>query len=217
MRRRSARLAMAAVVASLATLPFATLSGAPAAHAAPTITSITVDGPGLTTPVTLRAGTDPFVHLLSEVSWLATRPGNAPSPDAANLGPKYQVVVRVDEHPDQTYDLYPLATGGPRVFRPAEQPNKTKTAAAWFYGRLSMPDTLRSVGVPVVFPGGPVPLTGGQGGGGPVAAGTVTTMPAPSSIGDIVGEWQRQMLLLAGGSVVLLLLIGFFARLVRRV
>jgi hypothetical protein len=208
---------MVAVVAALATLPLATLSCAPAAYAAPATTSITVDGPGLTTPVTLQAGTEPFVHLLSEVSWLATRPGNAPSPDAANLGPKYQVVVRVDERPDQTYDLYPLAIGGPRVFRPAEQPNKKKTAAAWFYGRLSMPDALRSVGVPLVFPGGPVPLTGGQGGGGPVAAGTVTTTPGATSIGDIIGEWQRQMLLLAGGSVILLVLIGFFARLVRRV
>lgn len=127
-------------------------------------TAVAVHGPGLAEGLIVRVTERPdrFEALLSEVDWLATRPGNAPNPDPASLGPKYQLVVLIDEVPDQTYDIYPLARGGPRVFRPAEQPKRT-VAAAWFYGRVSMPDTLRDAGVPLAAPTSDP--SGGEGGG----------------------------------------------------
>jgi hypothetical protein len=157
------------------------------------------------------------------VSWLASRPGNAPAPDTAKLGPKYQLVVFVDNAPDQAFDLYPLAVGGPRVFRPADQPKK-KTVAAWLYGRVSMPDTLRDAGVPLIPPSGNQPgstgdgTAGGQGGGaGEVDVGGVGSPPSGSSGFDGVFEvWQRGILLIGGGAVVLLLLLGGVSLLVRK-
>lgn len=200
-------------------------------------TSVTVSGPGLAEALTVRVAERPdlFKALLSEVDWLATRAGNAPTPDAARLGPKYQIVVSVDDVAEQTLDLYPLADGGPRVFRPAEQP-KRKGAAAWFYGRVSMPETLREAGVPLTAeqPAGP---SGGEGGGevvsgrsgagaGPAAA-SVAAKPgqqlsstwapqAKPDLDDVVRQWQRDMLLLAGGAVLLLLMLGFVSRLTHR-
>ncbi|HET6215090.1 MAG TPA: hypothetical protein VFE14_19655 [Micromonosporaceae bacterium] len=213
---RRVRQLLVAVAAGL----FAPLVWASSALAgvAPGPTSITIDGPGLTATRTLHADTDgdTFTGLLSEVSWLATRAGNAPTPDPPVLGPRYRLVIRVNEVPDQAYELYPLAIGGPRVFRPAEQPSKRKTAAAWFYGRVSMPDTLRAAGVPLLVAGSGNGAAGGQGGGGAVEPGMVKPTPPTTSIGEILAVWQRDMLLLAAGAVVLLGLIGGFARLVRR-
>ena len=48
----------------------------------------------------------------------------------------------------QVYELYPLAAGGPRAHRPAKQPSGKK-ADGWFYGRLTMSETLRVSGVPL--------------------------------------------------------------------
>lgn len=194
---------------------------APASAAGPT--AVTLSGPGLAGPITVAAADDPelFKDLLSEVDWLASRPGNAPQPDPATLGPKYQIVVLVDTTPNQTYDLYPLAAGGPRVFRPAEQPTR-KSTAAWLYGRVSMPDTLRQAGVPLVVTGRNQPGTkengtGGQGGGtGQGSLGTVASPTPPSGLGSVLREWNRGVLLVGGGALVLLLLLAGVALLVRK-
>jgi hypothetical protein len=218
MRRRTACLmavgvAIAGMVAGYAS---------PAYAAGPS--SIDLSGPGLPRPLTIRPADDvrQFRQLLSEVDWLATRPPNAPNPDQAKLGPKYQLTVLVDGKPSQTYDLYPLAVGGPRVWRPAEQPGR-KGTAAWLYGRVSMPETLRSVGVPLVLPGPAAPGNpidsgvGGQGGGtGPVDIGGVASPTPATSFGDVLDKWSNGVLLVGGGSLVLLVLIGCAALLVRK-
>lgn len=125
-------------------------SAAAPATAAPQTTAVTVSGEGFTEPVTVRADTDPevFAALLDQVSWLRGT-GHAGPPKDADLGPKFTVVVLVDDAASQTYDLYPLAAGGPRAFRPASQPNQRKTSAAWFFGRLNMSEALRAAGAPL--------------------------------------------------------------------
>jgi hypothetical protein len=221
MRRRYARL-LGLGVAALLTPVIATF-GAVASAAGPT--GITLAGPGLAETLTVPAADAPdlFRKLLREVDWLAARPANAPPPETAQLGPKYQLVVLVDNAPNQAYDLYPLAVGGPRVFRPAEQPSKKRVAAAWLYGRVGMPDTLRDAGVPLIPPSGNQPgsagggQTGGQGGGaGQVDVGGVGNPPSGSGFDGVFEEWQRGILLIGGGAVVLLLLLGGVSLLVRK-
>jgi len=202
------------VITALLAVPLcAALAFASPAVAAGGPTSLTIEGPGLAKPLNVVAATDSelFADLLGEVGWLATRPPNAPTPDAATLGPAYQMVVRVDAVPDQAYTLYPLAKGGPRVFRPAEQPKGKKVTPAWFYGRISMPDTMRLAGVPIDFGG-----AGGQAGGGAAGAGLITRTPAESDLDSMMGEWRKQVLLMGVGAVLLLALLGTFVRLVRK-
>src|SRR5262245_59597149 len=64
------------------------------AFAAPVATSITIEGPGLARPITIRSADQRefFAKLLNEVNWLATRPGNAPALEAAKLGVKYTLL-----------------------------------------------------------------------------------------------------------------------------
>lgn len=220
MRRRTVHRLALGVVA------FAAFSAvASPAYAAAAPTAVTLEGPGLVQQLTIRpTDGDPklFRRLLSEVDWLAGRPSNMANPDPAKLGPKYQVVVFVDGAADQAYEIYPLAIGGPKVFRPAQQP-KRKGTAAWLYGRVSMPETLLAVGVPLVLPGRVAPGnpidggTGGQGGGsGQVNIGGVASPTTASGFGSVLGEWTRGMLLMFGGMVLLLVLIGGVSVLIRR-
>lgn len=191
------------------------LLGAPAHAAAPNTapSEISIAGEGIASPILLSARdtADLFEAMLSEVSYLATEKGVAASPKADKLGPKYTVVVLVNNVAKQTYDLYPLATGGPRAFRPAAQPDKRKVTAGWFYGRLTMPSTMRAVGVPIA--GGPTYQPPGGAGGGGTVAGTKAAAP---DIDEVMGEWRRVVAL--NGAIVILIAVGLFgiAFLIRR-
>lgn len=226
--------------AAVAAVPSVLLGGPTAGPAKPN--AVAVSGPDLPDVLIVRAAERPdrFQALLSEVDWLAKRAGNAPQPDPAGLGPRYQIVVLIDDVPDQRYDIYPLAVGGPRVFRPAEQPRR-EVAAAWFYGRVSMPETLHDAGVPpLTTTGGAGGEGGGEGGGealpapdgveragvgaGAIAAGgderrvgAAGATPEPAaSIEEIVRRWQRDTLLVLGGALLLLLALGYVSLLSRR-
>jgi hypothetical protein len=174
-----------------------------AAAAGPT--SVTISGQDLDDPLTVRAEKDPdqFSAVLGQVAWLATAKGNATAAlPADKLGPKYTAVVSVADVPTQTYDLYPLAAGGPRAYRPAKQPGARKTTATWVYAKLTMPQTLISVGVPL--PHTPDKITGGLGGG----AG-IDTVPVPgpdTSLGGILAKWRLVTLL--NGAVILVITAG---------
>lgn len=144
------RVARRLVIVGALLIGILTPSAAAAAPSAPpTPTAITITGPGVVESLVVRADDDPelFAALLSQVNWMSGR-GQAPPPEAGTLGPKYTVVVHIDDVPRHSYDLYPLAAGGPRAFRPADQPRHT-TNAAWFYGRLTMSEVLRTAGVPL--------------------------------------------------------------------
>ncbi|HET8683039.1 MAG TPA: hypothetical protein VFM54_14400 [Micromonosporaceae bacterium] len=214
MSRRIFHLLALCGVVTLAVLAPATAASA----AGPT--SVTIDGPGLKQPLTVTAAAQPdaFRRLLTEVSWLATPAGNAPAPDPATLGPKFIAVILVNQKPDQAYELYPQAAGGPRVFRPANQPHRRKTAAAWFYGRLSLEDSLRDAGVPLSSNGVRV-ITGGRGGGSgeAIVPGVATSSsPKAASLGQMIDQWRLSVLLSGGVALVLMLGLAGMARMARR-
>jgi hypothetical protein len=185
---------------------------APAKPPAPTTVRIT--GKGLKGPLIVKAADDPqlFRSLLLQVNWLATATPQTTAPKPDKLGPKYTIVVFVKDAAQQTYDVYPLAAGGPRAFRPAKQPSGKK-AAGWFYGRLTMSETLRLSGLPL--PEKPDVISGGIGGGELVDAVEAEEAAGPG-LDAFLGE-LRQLVLL-NGAVVLLIGLGLagISYLVRR-
>ncbi|MFC8847153.1 MULTISPECIES: hypothetical protein [unclassified Micromonospora] len=175
---------------------------------------VDITGEGLTEPLRLRATAHPVevVAVVDQVSWLG-RTGAASGPKPADLGPKYTVVVLVGEIATQTYDLYPLAKGGPRVYRPAKQPDPArKEKAGWFLGRLSMSETLRTVGVPLERQLDTV--SGGVGGGERVLP-DESLNPA-GDIDEALDELQRLLLLNVGVMLVITLGLAGIALLIRR-
>jgi hypothetical protein len=186
----------------------------PALAAPPKPDAITIDGEGLAEPITVRAKTNPelFEALLSQVNWLANAKGQTTSPKAEKLGRKFTVVVRIGDQAKQAYDLYPLAAGGPRAFRPAKQPDKRKSSNAWFYGRLNMSETLRAAGVPL--PEKQETLHGGIGGGERVF--DEDTLNPGRDLDRLLADLREVLLL--NGAVVLVITMGLagISLLVRR-
>jgi hypothetical protein len=190
------------------------LAPSPAQAAPPKPDTITIDGEGVDEAITVRAKASPelFEAMLSQVNWLATNKGHTNSPKADKLGPKYTVVVHIGDQAKQTYDLYPLAAGGPRAFRPAKQPDKRKPSSAWFYGRLNMSETLRAAGVPL--PEKPESLHGGIGGGDRVF--DEDTLNPARDLDKLLADLREVLLL--NGAVVLAITLGLagISLLVRR-
>ena len=195
----------------LGSVPFAA-QAAPKASSKPT--AVTIVGTGISGKLTVQAADQPgiFNQLLSEVNWLATAKPQAATQKANKLGPKYTLTVLVKDKATYVYDLYPLAAGGPRAHRPAKQPSGKK-ADGWFYGRLTMSESLRISGVPLAAK--PDVVSGGIGGG--VGAGVVDDQLDPvAGINDFLAEMRR--LLLLNGAVVVVILFGLasIAFLIRR-
>jgi hypothetical protein len=170
----------------------------------PAPTTITIAGPGLTGKVQVESATQGqlFSTLLTEVSWLATATPQTTAPRSRNLGPKYVVSVLIKGAAQQTYDLYPSAAGGPRAHRGAKQPTG-KVTDGWFYGRLTMSESLRMAGAPLK----PKPdvVTGGIGGG----AGTdVSASELDPVAGMTTFLEQMRRLFLLNGAVLVVVLFG---------
>lgn len=164
--------------------------------------------------VVIQAKTRPqtFATVLSEVSWLASATPQTSAPSSKSLGPKYTVTVFVKGKATQVYDLYPLAVGGPRAHRPAKQPSGKKTDG-WFYGRLTMSESLRISGAPLK-PKTDV-VTGGVGGGEPTD-GVASDVSATPSMDEMLGQ-LRQLVLLNGAVLVVIVAgLGGIAYLIRR-
>ena len=212
-RRVIARLvsATALVAAGIAM----TVGLAPAAvQAGPKVTALQIvakDMPG-GKAVIPASNRDLFELMYSEVSWLASATPQTAAPKSKALGPKYTVTVLIDNKPAQVYDLYPSATGGPRAHRGAKQPSGKKTDG-WFYGRLTMSESLRLSGVPLK----PKPdvVTGGIGGGVAEDANLADVNPI-ASVDDFLVEMRRLFLL--NGAVLVVILFGLagIAFLIRR-
>ncbi|SBT65083.1 hypothetical protein GA0070622_2073 [Micromonospora sediminicola] len=203
--------AAVALVCSLALAGPAAAQAAPKPKLAPGGVDIT--GDRLDQPLRLRADTRPAdVNLIvDQVKWLGTT-GQLRGPAAKDLGPKYTVVVLVAGTPKNTFDLFPLAKGGPRVYRPAKQPDLSRPRAGWFFGRLNMSETLRSVGVPLEprFD----TLSGGIGGGERVLP--EDALDPVQDLDTALGELQRLLLLNVGVVVVITAGLAGIALLVRR-
>ncbi|WP_242625028.1 hypothetical protein [Krasilnikovia cinnamomea] len=153
-----------------------------------------------------------FDRMLSEVSWLSGARSQTVAPPANRLGPKYTVTVLVKGEPFRVFELFPLAKGGPRAHRPGRQP-EGKSSDAWFYGRLSMRESLRASGVPLE----PKPdvLSGGIGGGIGQQV-EVEELDAAAGVDALLTE-MRELLMLNGAVVVLIMIgLGSIAFLIRR-
>lgn len=210
MVRRVRRLLVAAIGAVLV----AALAANPAQAAPkPAPAGVDVTGEGLSEPLRLRADQD-AAHvsaIIDQVNWFGVT--GAPSgPKAADLGPKYTVVVLTGDQPKQTFDLYPLAKGGPRAFRPAKQPDQRKTRAGWFLGRLNMSETLRTAGVPL--PRQVETVSGGVGGGERMIP--EEALDPGRDIDKALSELQRLLLLNAGVVVAITIGLAGIALLIRR-
>jgi hypothetical protein len=184
-----------------------------AAQAAPAKpTAVTIAGKGIIGKVTIQRQEQAFQPLLSQVTWMfnATPQTSAPKPNT--LGPRYVVTVLVKNVPQQVYDLYPLAAGGPRAHRPGKQPGARKVDG-WFYGRLTMSEVLRVSGVPLK-PRTDV-VSGGIGGGiGEEVA--VEAIDPVKNAHEFLAEFRRLFLL--NGAILVLILFGLagIAFLIRR-
>ncbi|MER7892474.1 hypothetical protein ABTX15_21895 [Micromonospora sp. NPDC094482] len=174
---------------------------------------VDITGTGMSAPLRLRSDTQPahVVALIDQVNFLG-RIGTANGPKPADLGPKYTVVVLAGETPKQTYDLYPKAVGGPRVYRPAKQPDSRKTSAGWFLGRLSMSETLRTAGVPLERQYDTV--SGGVGGGERVIP--EDAINPGRDIDEALSELQRLLLLNVAVMLVITSGLAGIALLIRR-
>ncbi|MBO4209866.1 hypothetical protein [Micromonospora echinofusca] len=186
-----------------------------AAQAAPKVPAgVSIAGDGLAEPLRLRAETDPdrVSAVIEQVNWLGRATPSRALP-VEDLGPKYTVLVFAGDVAKETYDLFPLAKGGPRAYRPAKQPDLRRVAAGWFLGRLNMAEVLRAVGVPLAEKAGAV--TGGIGGGERIATDDETLDPG-QDLDRLFGDLQRLLLLNAGVIVVITAGLAGIALLVRR-
>ncbi|NES13931.1 MULTISPECIES: hypothetical protein [Micromonospora] len=214
MVRQVRRLLAGAVIATAC--GFA-LAGPTAAQAAPkpklAPAGVDISGDKLDQPLQLRADTHPAEvnAVVDQVKWLGPA-GQQRGPKADDLGPKYTVVLLYGGTPTKTYDLYPLAKGGPRVYRPAKQPDLSKTRAGWFYGRLTMSEVLRTAGVPLERQYDTI--SGGIGGGDRVIP--EEALDPVQDIDSAMGELQRLLLLNVGVMVVITAGLAGIALLVRR-
>ncbi|MFF5292697.1 hypothetical protein [Paractinoplanes globisporus] len=203
---------------ALAVAAALTFGAAPAAQAAPKApakpTSIQIKGgevPG-TLIVEPSDGARLFDTLLAEVNWMSTARPQTTAPKANKLGPKYTVTVLVKTAPQQVYDLYPEAAGGPRAHRASAQPGR-RVADGWFYGRLTMSETLRLSGVPLKAK--PDVINGGIGGG----VGENIQVDDIDPIAGVNSFLARMRdLLLLNGAVLIVILFGLagIAFLIRR-
>ncbi|MGK5444456.1 hypothetical protein ACSNN7_21910 [Micromonospora sp. URMC 105] len=211
-------LGMVAAVTAAAVLGFGTAAPAEASRAGraapkPPPAGVDITGDGLTEPLRLRADSHPahVLAVIDQVNWFG-RTGAASGPKPADLGPKYTIVVLAGDAPKQTFDLYPLAKGGPRAFRPAKQPDSRKTSAGWFLGRLNMSETLRTAGVPLERQFDTV--SGGVGGGERVIP--EDSLNPGRDIDAAISELQRLLLLNAGVLLVITAGLAGIALLIRR-
>jgi hypothetical protein len=206
---RFASAAGAFVAAAVVAVGFAPA----AAHAGVKANAVTVTGKGMADIKVVRSERpEIFDALVSEVSWLANARPQTSAPASAKLGPRYILTILVKDKPAQVYELYPLASGGPRAHRPAKQPSGKKTDG-WFYGRLTMPESLRISGVPLEERTDVV--NGGIGGGigQEVSADEIDPITQVNTYLD-----QLQRLFLLNGAVLVVILFGLagIAYLIRR-
>jgi hypothetical protein len=180
---------------------------------APKPTAIVITGKGIAEPITVTAEDAPdlFAAVHSEVTFLSGG-GQIAAPKTERLGPKYTVVVHYDGKARYGYDLYPLARGGAKAFRPAVQPDKRKSTAAWFLGRLGMSETLRAAGVPL--PERPDVMSGGIGGG--ERAIPDDTLDAGRDLDLLLTDLREVLLLNAAVVVIITAGLAGIALLVRR-
>jgi hypothetical protein len=194
----------------------AVLVPASAVFAADTPNSLTIVGPGMSSPVSVRSDTeaDLFTAILRQVNWMNGRTGDFAKPNTSTLGAKYTITIFTNGVASQVYEVYPQAAGGPRAHRPKTQP-KGQVPEAWFYATVTLPTVLRTAGVPL-----PEPTASGQAGGvayeDPQLEPDSLTATSSFSLGKELREARVALVATAATSVLVLLLLFGAARLSRR-
>ncbi|MBL7256313.1 hypothetical protein [Paractinoplanes lichenicola] len=186
--------------------------GAPKPAPKPNIIQITGKGIDDKIVITQAESKRLFSSLLSEVNWMFSARSQTAALPADKLGAKYTLTVLSGKTGLQTYEVFPSAAGGPRAHRPAKQPGGKKAAEGWFYGRLTMPETLRVSGVPLKAK--PDVVGGGIGGG--VGQDLDVDTEAAGGVDQVLGDIRRLFLL--NGAVLVVIFAGLagIAFLIRR-
>lgn len=207
----AAGLSLSAAPAAAAPAPHGVIT-APKAAAKPDSVLVAGKFPGGKLTIKQSEHPDLFQRLIGEVSWLGSASPTTTQPASDKLGAKFTVTVQIKDKANQVYDLYPLASGGPRAYRPAQQPTGKKSAG-WFYGRLTMSESLRLSGVPLEQKADLA--AGGIGGGSGTDVKSEELDPLAVSK-DVFAQMQRLFLL--NGAVLLVVLLGLagVAFLIRR-
>jgi len=202
------RVAVAGLILLPGVVTLGLLAGVPAAAQDSDVDRVTITGEELPDPLVVQAVDDPqlCLALYHEISWLIGTAGDAEAPET-ELGPAYTLEAVVEGEPRYRYVLYPLAEGGPRVHRPAEQPGDRRAKEAWFIGRLSMPETLMAAGVKLP---GVRAAVGGAGGG------EETPPRDDRGIWLPVDTWLEGVLLATGVALTITVGLGAVAYLLRR-
>jgi hypothetical protein len=205
----STRRLLVAVVSVL--LGALAVAAAPVPAWASAADAVTIRGDDLPDAIVVRASNSPQLTaaLFAEVSWLVGRSATADEPEPDAVGPRYVLEVHIDGEVRHRYELYPLADGGPRVFRPQEQPGGRTADPAWYFGRLSMPDTLYAAGIEV--PGAQPRVPGGGGGGEPLPQATAP----PAGADGMMAAWREGVLLTALVALAIVIGLALVALLIR--
>jgi hypothetical protein len=194
---------VAGLAVALATVPGVAQAAPAAPKAAARLTTAQITGKDLgNQKLTIQQTDNPqlFKLLIDEVGWLANAAPQTSAPKVNKLGPKYTITLLAKNAAQQTYDLYPLASGGPRAHRPKKQPTGNK-ADGWFYGRLTMSESLRKAGAPLEKKGD---VVGGGIGGGVGEQVSDDELDPVAGVSDFLAQ-MRELFLLNGAVLILIL------------
>jgi hypothetical protein len=208
-------ISMAAALA--AALALAVGAGPAAAQAKPKAppkpTAVQITGKTMPSKVVIQQLAQPelFQQLVNSFSWIEHASSSTYALKSQALGPMYQVTIMVKNVPQHVYDVYPQATGWPRIHRKAAQP-AGKTIDGWFYATATLPEIMRVSGAPI--PRTLDVLTGGIGGG--LGEEKVADVDPVANATTFINEFRRLFLL--NGAVLVVILFGLagIAYLIRR-
>jgi hypothetical protein len=208
---------LALTAALVAAFAVALGAGPAAAQAKPKTppkpTAVQITGKGMTAKAVVEAQTQPelFDQLINSFSWVPHTTPSTYAPKSSALGPLYTVTILAKNAPQAVYDVYPQATGWPRIHRKAKQPTGT-TTDGWFYATEALPELLRIGGAPL--PRTSDQLVGGIGGG--LGQEKVADVDPVKNVSEFLSEFRRLFLL--NGAVLVVILFGLagIAFLIRR-
>jgi hypothetical protein len=194
------------------------LGAGPAAAAAkprtpPKPTAVQIAGSTMTKKIVIQQQTQPalFEQLVNSFSWIERATSSTSALKSSALGPLYTVTILAKNAPQHVYDVYPQATGWPRIHRKAAQP-AGKTTDGWFYATATLPEIMRISGAPL--PHTLDVMNGGIGGG--IGEEKVADVDPIANVNEFLAEFRRLFLL--NGAVLVVILFGLagIAFLIRR-
>jgi hypothetical protein len=202
---------VAAITVALSAGPAAAAAAKPKAPPKPTAVQIT--GKTMPNKVIIQQAAQPqlFAQLVNSFSWVEHETSSTYPLKTSALGPLYTVTILVKNAPQHVYDVYPQATGWPRIHRKAAQP-AGRTTDGWYYATATLPEIMRISGAPI--PRTQDVVAGGIGGG--LGEEKVADVDPVANVNQFLAEFRRLFLL--NGAVLVVILFGLagIAYLIRR-